>query len=163
MLSFSIGLTFSFDTARRVFAFFLRPIILLRPGPDHSSASEAIPSLRDNRALSFETYSTTMVSFKIVRAEGKYTLTLVFCTTAALWICGLALWTTYQNWVISDYEGTSLRVIEPLCKQDRSIIPTKHSDIWNYILSQSKTERHRSEVVDRLGGAVRIPYVRSQF
>lgn len=96
-------------------------------------------------------------------AEARDTFGLVFCATAVFCICGQLLWATYQQWVFSNHAEQSLRVIESLCEQQRAIVPLNHSDIWNHILDESKTEQHRSKVVEWLRGAVKIPYVRSQF
>jgi hypothetical protein len=111
-----------------------------------------------NGASGSEARSTTMISSKTNRAEGKNTLGLVSCTMAATWICVLVLWTTYPHWLISNNAGPSLRVIESLCEHGKALVPTNHSDIWNHALNESKAEKHRSKVVGWFRGAVRIPY-----
>lgn len=86
---------------------------------------------------------------------------LVFCATAVLWISGQLLWATYQHRVVSGHAEQSLHISKSLCKQEQAIVPVNHSDIWNHILNESKTEQHRLKVVEWLRGAVEIPCVRS--
>jgi len=104
-----------------------------------------------------------MKSSKTGPAGSKDVFGLVFCATAALWICGQLLWATYQHYVISNHTEQSLLVTGSICEQERAIVPINHPDIWNYVLNESKTEQHRSKVVEWLRGAVKIPYVRSRF
>ena len=96
-------------------------------------------------------------------AKSKDMFGLVFCATAALWICGQLLWATYQHCVISNHAEQLIRVTGSLCEQERAIVPIDHPDIWNHVLKESESEQHRSKVVEWLRGAVKIPYVRSWF
>jgi hypothetical protein len=96
-------------------------------------------------------------------AEGRDMTGLIFCATAVLFMCGQLLWATYQHWVILNHPEQYLGITESLCEQERAIVPINHSDIWNYTLNESKTEKHRLKVVEWLRGAVKIPYVCLQF
>lgn len=108
-----------------------------------------------------EAHSTTRRSSKTDPTKGRDMFGLVFCATAVLWISGQLLWTTYQHRVVPDHAEQSLHISKSLCKQEQAIAPVNHSDIWSHVLSESKTEQHRSKVVEWLRGAVKIPYVRS--
>ena len=73
----------------------------------------------------------------------------VYFSMMILWISALLVWIIYDH----------VFVAQSLYKQEQAIIPTDRFEIWNYTLNESKTEGHRSGVVEWLRGAVKIPYV----
>ena len=45
-----------------------------------------------------------------------------------------------------------------LCPQAKSIIPLKHSEVWESLVERSTTDEYKTRAIEWLGGAVRVPY-----
>ena len=85
------------------------------------------------------------------------TMCQVYFSLMIFWICALLWWIIYRHMLVAQ------SLVQSFCKQEQAIVPADHFEIWSYTLNESKTEGHRSEVVEWLRGAVMIPYVRPQF
>lgn len=161
MLSFSLGYSFLWAPSLQPepgYSRLFRPIRVRSPHPRSLAPLRPKSDLQPRGSLNNEILQNRSYQGS---TKGRDMFGLVFCATAVLWISGQLLWTTYQHRVVPDHAEQSLHISKSLCKQEQAIAPVNHSDVWSHVLSESKTEQHRSKVVEWLRGAVKIPYVRS--
>ena len=101
---------------------------------------------------------TTVQVSKLDRPCGrKRTKALVIgLCLGALAVGGFVLRTAAPSFALLE---PSVEAASALCPQVKPITPIKHSAIWESLVEKSATDEHKTRVIERLSGAVRIRYV----